>query len=39
LTRTQISLGIQDSAEKFLEDTALSASKGESKKPYPLAKV
>jgi hypothetical protein len=25
--------------EKFEEDTALSASKGESKKSYPLAKV
>jgi flavocytochrome c len=39
LTRTQIQKDIKDSAEKFMEDTALSASKGKSKEIYPLGKV
>lgn len=39
LTRTQISLGVKDSPDTFLKDTALSASKGASDKPYPLARV
>lgn len=39
LTRTQISLGVKDSPDAFLHDTALSASKGASDKPYPLARV
>jgi len=39
LTRTQIQKGIADSVEKFMEDTALSASKGKSKEIYPLGKV
>lgn len=39
LTRTQRKLKVQDSVETFEEDTALSASKGQSKEIYPLGKV
>jgi flavocytochrome c len=39
LTRTQIQKGIPDSVEKFMEDTALSASKGKSKEIYPLGRA
>jgi len=40
LTRTQIELGIKDSAQQFLEDTALSAAKGDkSVPPSPLYRV
>jgi len=39
LTRTQIAKNIPDSAEIFLKDTALSASKGTSEVPSELAKV
>lgn len=39
LTRTQVALGIKDSPDQFLKDTAISASKGKSEEPYPLAKV
>lgn len=39
LTRTQMALGIKDSPDQFLKDTAISASKGQSDAPYPLAKV
>jgi succinate dehydrogenase/fumarate reductase flavoprotein subunit len=39
LTKTQIKQGINDSPEKFEEDTALSGSKGLSKIGTPLGKV
>lgn len=37
LTRTQVKEGVADSEDTFLRDTALSASKGASAEPYPLA--
>jgi len=40
LTRTQVELGIPDSAQQFLKDTAISAAGGKpDAEPYDLAKV
>lgn len=38
-TRTQVRDKVGDSEEAFLRDTVLSATKGESDEPYPLARV
>jgi len=38
-TKAQWKLDIKDSVEAFAEDTAISASKGQSKEIYPLGKV